>query len=101
MENVIIARKSWKNAAMKNAAAFIKMMPNGKVYVTGKVFEGFRASPGPETGVITEMPHLLTYEVKAPSFSWTTPRKSPELEAFCNEVWQKAKEANSWFDYTL
>ena len=96
MENVLLARKDWSNAA-----AFVSMNPeNGNVVVYGKFYveEGFRRRGygGPTTEVLDTVPAHLLKEAK--NMSWNTPR-SQELAIFCERVFAKAKETEPWFGY--
>lgn len=79
-----------------NAVAFIEFFPHGKVQVYGKFYNGFKKHQGPQTGMIAEVPYNLLQEVR--STTWQQNTKSPELKAWCNEIWQKAKEINAWFE---
>lgn len=96
MNEILLARKSWSNAA-----AFLAMNPeNGKVFVYGKFYmeEGFRRRGygGPATETLDTVPAHLFEEAK--QNSWNTPM-SQELAAFCEKVFAKAKEEEPWFKY--
>ena len=94
--DVLLARKNWSNAS-----AFISMNPEtGSVYVYGKFYEddGWRRRGygGPSTDVLgTVPPHLMD---EAKNLGWNTPR-SQELDAFCEQTFEKAKEVEPWFKY--
>jgi GNAT superfamily N-acetyltransferase len=96
MEEILLARKNWSNAA-----AFVAMNPeNGNVFVYGKFYveEGYRRRGygGPITEVLDTVPAHLLKEAK--NMSWNTPR-SQELAIFSERVFTKAKETEPWFGY--
>ncbi len=92
----LLARKSWSNAS-----AFIEMnVETGDVRVYGKFYsyDGYRrvSCDGPRTNWFKRVPQELMDEAK--KVSWCD-EKSQELEDFCNEVWQEAKQLEPWFEY--
>ena len=96
MEEILLARKNWSNAA-----AFVAMNPEtGEVHVYGKFYEedGWRRRGfgGPTTEVLDTVPAHLLEEAK--KMGWNTPR-SQALAAFCEKVFAKAKEVEPWFKY--
>jgi hypothetical protein len=96
MEEIILARKNWSNAA-----AFVSMNPtNGEVRVYGKFYEDDglrrRGYGGPSTEILDTVPNHLLAEAK--NLGWRVPR-SQELAAFCEQVFAKAKEVEPWFGY--
>lgn len=94
MAEIYVARKAFG----QNAAAFIILnKENQKVSVHGKFYDGFRAHCGPELNDIAPVPENLLAEIEKRG-TWRA-AKSPELEAFCNEIWQTAKQKEAWFDY--
>lgn len=95
-ETRLIDRRHLYNNGELIAVAFIEFFPHGKVQVYGKFYDGFRGHRGPETGMIAEVPYNLLEEVRRTT--WQQNNKSPELQAWCNEVWAKAKEIDNWFE---
>lgn len=96
METTLIARKDWSNAA-----AFIECNPeNGKVRVYGKFYmdEGWRRRGygGPITEILGTVPSELLAEAK--KIGWRD-QKTPQLAAFCEDIFTKAKEVEPWFGY--
>jgi len=96
MENVLLARKNWSNAA-----AFVSMNPeNGNVIVYGKFYEddGWRRRGygGPSTEVLGTVPSHLMNEAK--NLGWNSPR-SQELASFCEKIFAEAKKVEPWFKY--
>ncbi|MBP5698854.1 MAG: hypothetical protein J6W96_04955 [Alphaproteobacteria bacterium] len=99
METILVARKKWSNAA-----AFIELNPkNGEVRVYGKFYDNGRGYGGPSTEILGIMPKSLIKEAKklAEGRVFWNPREAmqPELAAFCDEIWTKAKEVEPWFKY--
>ena len=95
-ETRLIDRRNYYNNGDLNAAAFIEFFPHGKVRVYGKFYDGFRGNIGPVTGMIAEVPYNLLEEVRRAT--WQKGNKSPELQAWCDEIWAKAKEIDDWFE---
>lgn len=94
MNEIYVARKAFG----QNAAAFITLnTENKKVSVHGKFYDGFRAHCGPEVNDVAPVPENLLAEIEKRG-TWRAD-KSPELEAFCNEIWLKAKQKETWFNY--
>lgn len=96
MEEILLARKDWSNAA-----AFVAMNPTtGEVHVYGKFYEDdgwrHRSFGGPTTEILDTVPSNLLEEAK--KMSWNTPR-SQALAVFCEGIFQKAKEVEPWFGY--
>lgn len=92
MEQILIARKNWGNAA-----AFVSVNPeNGNTYVYGKFYDGGRGFGGPSTKVLATMPPHLLAEAK--NLGWREPR-SQELASFCEQVFAEAKKVEPWFKY--
>ena len=89
MDTRIIASRSWSNAK-----AFIEINENNEISVYGKFYDGGRGFPGAETKILATMPDHLVDELKL-----SPDERSDEFKAFCEEIWQKAKEKNDWFSY--
>ena len=89
MDTRIIASRSWSNAK-----AFIEINENNEISVYGKFYDGGRGFPGPEVKNLGFLPAHLAEELKlAPN------ERSDEFQAFCEEIWQKVQEQDSWFSY--
>ena len=97
----LIDKKSYYHNGELNAVAFIEFFPSGKVQVYGKFYEYYdfrrKSHDGPSTGIIAEVPGELLQEVQ--STTWQKGFKSPELKAWCDKIWQQAKEINDWFEH--
>lgn len=98
MEDILLARKVWSNAA-----AFVAMNPTtGEVHVYGKFYETdgwrHRGFGGPSTEVLGTVPEDLLEEAR--TMSWASPR-SQELAIFCQKIFAKAKEVEPWFRYDV
>ena len=98
MENENIERKLWNNNA-----AFIEVDPNTlEVKVYGKFQDGSWFS-GPSTGVLGKIPEHLFNQAKGMVRLFWSPipetEEYAELRAFCADIYEKAKKANSWFSY--
>ena len=105
MERFLVARKDWSNAA-----AFIQLNPqNGEIIVYGKFYEDDgrrrRSYSGPDTDVLAIMPPSLIEEAQHLQENRRTWRPMSSVEAsdyflaFCEAVWEKAKEKEPWFKY--
>ncbi len=92
----LIDRRNLYNNGELIAAAFIEFFHHGKVRVYGKFYNGFKGNIGPVTEMIAEVPNNLLEEVRRTT--WQQNNKSPELQAWCNEVWAKAKKIDDWFE---
>ena len=95
-ETKLIDRRTYQKNGIIMAAAFIEFFPCGKVQVYGKFYDNGRGNIGPVTGMIAEVPNNLLEEVRRTT--WQKGNKSPELQAWCNDVWQQAKKFDDWFE---
>ena len=97
----LIDKKNYYLDGELDAVAFIEVFPSGKVQVYGKCYDynGIRkkSHDGPSTGIIAEVPSELLQEVQ--STTWQKGFKSPELKAWCDEIWQQAKKIDDWFKF--
>ena len=93
----LIDRRTYKKNGVILAAAFIEYFPaSGEVQVYGKFYDNGKGHRGPETGVIAKVPNELLEEVR--QTIWQVDKQSPELQAWCNKIWQKAKEIDDWLE---